>query len=77
MAIATNTSVKRNITESPRPNHAVSEKGIDMLRYTKAKSTEKVTVPIRWYFPNRYCGNFLFIYVEALLLCRLGLAGQI
>ena len=43
---AMNTTVYRNMIESPRPNHAVSEKGMYMLRKTTAKSTEKVTVPI-------------------------------
>ena len=77
MEIATNTNVNRNITESPSPNHAVSEKGMEMLRYTRAKSTEKVTVPISWYFPNRYCGIFLFILIVALMLCRSSLVRQI
>ena len=47
MAIPTNTRVNMNIVESPNPNHAVSEKGIDIFRYTRANNTENVTVPIR------------------------------
>ena len=61
IAMTTNMSVNMNMTESPSPNQAVSEKGMDMLRYTRAKSTENVTVPIRWYFPNKYSGSFLFM----------------
>ena len=47
--------------EFPRPNHAVSENGIYILRKTRAKRTEKVTVPMSWYFPRRYDGSLLFI----------------
>ena len=46
-AMATNTRVNMNMVESPSPNQAVSENGMDMLRYTSAKSTENVTVPMR------------------------------
>jgi hypothetical protein len=47
-----------NVAEPPRPNHAVSENGIYISRNTRAKSTEKVTVPISWYLPRRYPGSF-------------------
>lgn len=40
------TIVRRNITEFPNPNHAVSENGIYMLRNTKANRTENVMVPM-------------------------------
>ena len=53
-------NVSRNMPESPRANHAVSEKGIYILRNTRAKRTEKVTVPISWYFPRRYPGTLRF-----------------
>ena len=62
--------VYRNMTESPSPNQAVSENGIDMFRYTTAKRTENVTVPISWYLPKRYSGSFLFIFVCALVLLQ-------
>lgn len=57
------TSVPMNMSDCPRPNHAVSENGMYMFRNTMAKSTENVTVPISWYLPNRYSGSFLFIFV--------------
>lgn len=43
---AAKTSVCTNIMELPSPNQAVSEKGMYILRNTKAKSTENVTVPM-------------------------------
>jgi hypothetical protein len=49
-------TVWMNIIEPPSPNHAVSENGIYMLRKITANRTEKVTVPISWYFPRRYPG---------------------
>lgn len=58
--VATNITVWANMTESPRPNQAVSEKGIYMLRNTTANNTEKVTVPMSWYFPSRYPGILSF-----------------
>ena len=74
LQISNNTSVDTNtstcnpiktlldsLTESPSPNHAVSENGIYMLRNTMANRTEKVTVPISWYLPSRYDGSFWFI----------------
>ena len=66
MDIAAKISVRRKVTESPRPNHAVSENGMYMLRKTNAKRTEKVTVPISWYFPSRYAGILSLIVI----LCR-------
>ena len=53
-----NRIVGKNVPEPPRPNHAVSEKGIYIRRNTNANSTEKVTVPISWYLPSRYPGSF-------------------
>ena len=50
--------VGMNVADPPRPNHAVSENGIYISRNTRAKSTEKVTVPISWYLPRRYPGSF-------------------
>lgn len=57
----TKRSVLVKVSELPSPNQAVSEKGIYIFRKTMAKSTEKVTVPINWYFPSKYLGNFLFM----------------
>ena len=50
--------VGMKVAEPPRPNQAVSENGIYISRNTRAKSTEKVTVPINWYLPRRYPGSF-------------------
>ena len=61
MDAKTKTTVSEKVTESPSPNHAVSENGIYMLRNTMANRTEKVTVPISWYLPSRYDGSFWFI----------------
>lgn len=58
---AINIKVLVNVADLPKPNQAVSENGIYIFRYTMAKRTENVTVPISWYFPSRYDGNFLFI----------------
>ena len=58
------------MTESPSANHAVSEKGMYMLRNTTANSTENVTVPISWYLPKRYLGSFsvrIILYVQVLV----------
>ena len=54
-------SVPENMSDCPRPNHAVSENGIYILRNIMANRTENVTVPMSWYFLNRYDGSFLFI----------------
>ena len=61
MYAKTISTVSEKVTESPSPNHAVSENGIYMLRNTMANRTEKVTVPISWYLPSRYDGSFWFI----------------
>jgi hypothetical protein len=44
----TNTKIRvpENMSDCPRPNQAVSEKGIYMLRKIMANNTEKVIVPI-------------------------------
>jgi hypothetical protein len=59
-------SVLSKASEFPSPNHAVSEKGIYRLRNTIANSTEKVTVPISWYLPSKYGGNFFenIVYIS-------------
>jgi hypothetical protein len=54
--IATKATVYANIVESPSLNQAVSENGMYMFRKIMANRTEKVTVPISWYFPRRYPG---------------------
>ena len=46
MEMTPNRIVVMNVTDSPSPNHAVSENGIYILRNTMANRTEKVTVPI-------------------------------
>ena len=53
--------VGMNMVDSPSPNHAVSEKGMYIFRNTSAKRTENVIVPMVWYLPIMYSGNFLFI----------------
>ena len=60
--------VRANITESPSPNHAVSENGIYILRNTRANRTEKVTVPISWYLPSRNAGSFLLRIISLSVL---------
>lgn len=64
MLTPTKSSVLMNVVELPKPNHAVGEYGIYMLRNIMANSAIKVTVPINWYLPSKYSGSLLFSFMK-------------